>query len=143
MNRQGSAKFCIALAMVASSPFVAVAAQSITPENVSNSPLYFPNIDKNHDGFISRSELPKELHDLRAHFDQYDVNQDHRISPAEYSAYLKKLVAGACNSARQSATEANCSQTSGMTGMGSQPDATPDMGTLRLPPPPPPPTGGH
>ncbi|WP_189439823.1 EF-hand domain-containing protein [Rhodanobacter panaciterrae] len=139
MKRQGSAKICIALAMVASSPFIGAVAQSITPENVTSSPLYFPNIDKNHDGFISRSELPKDLHDLRAHFDQYDLNKDHRLSSAEYSTYLKTLAAGACNSARQSTTEANCSQTSGM---GSQPDARPDMGTVYLPPPPPP-SGGH
>lgn len=92
----------IALAIIASSSLAAVAAQTIVPKSVSTSPLYFPNIDKNHDGFISRSELPEELHGLRVYFEQYDVNKDHRLSSDEYRNYLTTLastrVGGVCNS---------------------------------------------
>jgi hypothetical protein len=75
---------------------------------VSDSPLAFANADKNHDGFMSRSEVPKDLHDLRAHFDQYDQNHDHRLSEGEYGDFLTAMVAGACHSNLQGAKNPNC-----------------------------------
>ena len=62
----------------------------------ADSPLYFNNADKNHDGSIGRSEVPTELHDLRAHFDLYDTDHDHRLSEAEYVSYLRTLGTAAC-----------------------------------------------
>jgi len=115
----------------------AVAAQNVTKENVTNSPLYFPHIDKNHDDYLSRSEVPKELRDLRTHFDQYDQNHDHRLSAAEYSNYLTALVAGACNSNLQSAKNPNCNGSPGV--MGSLPGhnfGQPIRGPVSPPPPP-------
>jgi hypothetical protein len=116
MKKLKFAGLSIALAIIGSSLCVAVAAQSITKDNVANSPLYFPNVDKNHDDFISRSEVPKDLHDLRTHFDQYDDNHDHRLSAAEYSNYLTAMVAGACNSNLQSAGNPNCNGAPGVAG---------------------------
>ncbi|MHB1056390.1 MAG: EF-hand domain-containing protein [Rhodanobacter sp.] len=111
-----------------------VRSQDITKENVANSPLYFPNVDKNKDGYLSRSEVPKGLHDLRTHFDQYDQNHDHRLSAAEYSDYLTAMVAGACNSNLQSAKNPNCSGNPGV--QGSLPGNNFGRPVIALPPPP-------
>lgn len=46
----------------------------------------FEQIDANHDGMLSRSELPGSLRDLRMHFSQYAF-VDHRISRATYEWY--------------------------------------------------------
>lgn len=138
-----STKFIITLAIVATSPFAVVAAQSVTPQDASSSPLYFANMDKNHDGSISRSEVPKELHDLRVHFDQYDTNKDHRLSVAEYSIYLKHLAAGGagtCNSIQQNLKDPNCDAVTGL--RDRDPYSRPDT-RANISPPPPPPTSGH
>ena len=71
-------------------------AQAGASPNPADSPLYFRNVDKNHDGSIGRSEVPQELNDLRAHFDLYDINHDHRLSEAEYVNYLRTLGSAAC-----------------------------------------------
>lgn len=67
----------------------------------------FDAVDTNHDGFISRSEVPKELNDLRSHFDQYDQNHDHRLSKGEYMTALAALDAKACTD-DQKVTTAKC-----------------------------------
>jgi len=46
----------------------------------------FGQIDTDHDGMLSRSELPDSLRDLRMHFSQYAF-VDHRISRATYEWY--------------------------------------------------------
>ena len=99
-------KPCIILAMTGLALSSAVFAQDTASIDVKNSPLYFPNVDKNGDGAISRSEVPAQLHDLRVHFDQYDVNKDHRLDQAEYLAYLQTLAQGACRENQH--TEAKC-----------------------------------
>lgn len=116
MQKPRFAGLCLVLAIAGSWSTGVVLAQDITKDNVANSPLYFPNIDKNKDGYLSRSEVPKELHDLRTHFDQYDQNHDHRLSSAEYSSYLTAMVAGACNSNLQTAKNPNCSGNPGVNG---------------------------
>jgi len=64
----------------------------------------FDELDKNHDGFISRSEVPKEMNDLRSHFDQYDQNHDHRLSRGEFMAAVAALDAKACTEDQKMAT---------------------------------------
>lgn len=86
--------FAIALA-VAGLPLVS-SAQDANGANSTNSPLAFANADRNHDGMMGRSEVPKELHDLRAHFDQFDSDHDHRLSEQEYGVYLTSLSQGGC-----------------------------------------------
>lgn len=88
--------FCIAVAFAGLFASSAVLAQDGAAKDAKDSPLYFANVDKNGDGSIGRSEVPKELHDLRTHFDQYDVNHDHRLSKAEYVSFLATLNQGAC-----------------------------------------------
>jgi len=75
-----------------------VSAQDAASTDPTDSPLYFPKLDKNHDGQLGRSEIPKELSQLRAHFDQYDTNHDHRLSENEYANYLSVAGQGACSS---------------------------------------------
>lgn len=129
--------FRIALAITGLSLALAVVAQSVTKDNVENSPLYFPHIDKNHDNYLSRSEIPTELHDLRTHFDQYDQNHDHRLSAAEYSSYLTALVAGACNSNLQSVKNPNCNGSPGVIGaLPGNNFGQPIRGAVSPPPPP-------
>jgi hypothetical protein len=50
----------------------------------------FDELDKAHQGYISRADLPKDvegLKPLRAHFMDYDKNQNGRLDPDEYAAY--------------------------------------------------------
>lgn len=85
-----------------------VTVSAVAADTAPDASLVFANADKNHDGFISRSEVPKDLHDLRAHFDQYDENHDHRLSEQEYAGYLTAMVSGACQSNLQGAKNPNC-----------------------------------
>lgn len=64
---------------------------------IASSPLYFGNLDRNHDGLLSRSEIPKALRDLSAHFDQYDVDQNHRIDSSEYADFMQNTAYGNCH----------------------------------------------
>ncbi len=56
----------------------------LTPQESTDLFLAF---DRNHDGFLSRSELPPGMVILRAQFDKYDVNHDHRLSYSEFANY--------------------------------------------------------
>jgi hypothetical protein len=98
VNRSSLAKLFVALAVTGISISTVTAKQKtqnvLTPTIVA-SPFYFPNIDINRDGFISRSELPKELNDLRTHFDEYAFD-DHRLSKREYVQYLKTIADARC-----------------------------------------------
>ena len=47
----------------------------------------FTRMDRNHDGQLSRSELPLELVDLRMHFVEADWDRNHRLSPDECRMY--------------------------------------------------------
>ena len=96
MKKFAFATLCAALTVAGLSSFAGASAQVAPAANPADSPLYFSNVDKNHDGSIGRSEVPKDLSDLRAHFDQYDVNHDHRLDEAEYVGYLRTLGSAAC-----------------------------------------------
>lgn len=83
----------------------ATARSTVTPyaqygsaADVVASPLYFANIDRDHDGFLSRAELPQALHDLRAHFSQFDVDGNHRLDGGEYGYYMQGIAEGTCRS---------------------------------------------
>lgn len=47
----------------------------------------FEQLDANHDGLLSRSELPDSLQDMRAHFSQYAYVGE-RISHETYAWYV-------------------------------------------------------
>lgn len=85
----------LAAAQLSSTPVAN--AQVVASMNPADSPLYFSNADKNHNGSIVRSEVPLELQDLRTHFDLYDANHDHRLSEPEYVSYLRTLGSAACH----------------------------------------------
>ncbi len=92
------------------------ASASVFAQSASDSPLAFVNVDKNHDGLVSRSEVPKELHDLRSHFDQYDSDANHRLSEGEYAGYLVAASSGACQKTMQGAGNPNCGGASAVGG---------------------------
>ena len=47
----------------------------------------FLALDRNGDGFLSRSELPPEMVILRSQFGKYDTGHDHRLSYSEFANY--------------------------------------------------------
>ena len=52
----------------------------------------FNTLDKNHDGRITRSEVPRYMHALRRDFHRYDRDGNGSLSRQEYQAYLHKTV---------------------------------------------------
>lgn len=47
----------------------------------------FLELDKNRDLQLTRSELPARMPILRAQFDKYDLDHDHRLSYSEFANY--------------------------------------------------------
>ncbi|HEX7339074.1 MAG TPA: hypothetical protein VF271_03975 [Rhodanobacteraceae bacterium] len=45
---------------------------------------YFNRLDRNHDGQLSRSEIPRDMVMLRTRFIYADFNGNGKLSPAEY-----------------------------------------------------------
>lgn len=74
---------------------------SASAARIVASPLYFDNIDKNHDRLLSRSEIPAALSGLAAHFDQFDQDHNHRLDSGEYAQYMERLAVGNCFSSRE------------------------------------------
>ena len=56
----------------------------MTPQESTDA---FLALDRNHDGFLSRSELPPEMVILRSQFGKYDKDHDHRLSYSEFASY--------------------------------------------------------
>ena len=56
----------------------------MTPQQSTDA---FLGLDRDHDMLLSRSELPKEMVVLRAQFDKYDLDRDHRLSYSEFANY--------------------------------------------------------
>lgn len=50
----------------------------------------FESLDKNHDGRLTRSEIPRDMHALRRQFHSYDRDGNGTLSRQEYEAYLHK-----------------------------------------------------
>lgn len=48
---------------------------------------YFDKLDRDHDGQLSRSEVPKDMRYLRLHFIEVDWNENGKLSPEEYVLY--------------------------------------------------------
>ena len=56
----------------------------MTPQQSTDA---FLALDRNRDMLLTRSELPKEMSILRAQFDKYDMDRDHRLSYSEFANY--------------------------------------------------------
>lgn len=57
----------------------------------------FDELDKTHQGYLNRRDIPKDvegLSSLRAHFIEYDKDQNGRLSPDEYAAYAASQSGG-------------------------------------------------
>ena len=51
----------------------------------------FDELDKSHHGYLSRRDIPKDvagLGPLRAHFKEFDKDNNGRMSPNEYAGYV-------------------------------------------------------
>ncbi|MFU2509902.1 MAG: EF-hand domain-containing protein [Pseudoalteromonas prydzensis] len=57
-----------------------------TPDNVAEQ---FKNLDRNQDGFLTRSESAKDPA-LWSRFKSYDSDKDNKLSLAEFSLYANK-----------------------------------------------------
>jgi|GEM_PF-6022304 len=74
--------------VVASGPIGVLAKYDMTEQELKASPLFFDNLDRNHDGYLSRSEVPKStLHELYMHFNDYATNGQ-RLDRARYELYV-------------------------------------------------------
>lgn len=95
----------VAVALVLMIPVMAVAQES------GKAPPTFEELDVHHDGLLTRSEIPKEMHGLHDHFQEYDFNHDHRIDKAEYTTYLSSASAntGDCTAEERRASS-ECSR---------------------------------
>lgn len=65
---------------------------SAAPQGTQGMPS-FGDLDKNGDGNLSRSEIPKNveaLKSLRTNFSQSDLNHNGRLDPAEYRGYVQR-----------------------------------------------------
>jgi Ca2+-binding EF-hand superfamily protein len=63
-------------------------------QSTDNAKPAFAQIDKNHDGRLTRSEIPKTMHDLRSHFTTVDKDGNGSLSTEEYEAYDAPVVGG-------------------------------------------------
>lgn len=59
----------------------------------------FDDLDTNHDGGISRSELPRDLIQIRTHFSDYDKDGNQRLSRDEYQMALVLSANRGCSTA--------------------------------------------
>lgn len=67
-------------------------APAASPATSASAPALpsFDSLDKNHHGQLSRRDIPSDvpgLRDLRAHFVQYDKDNNGHINALEYSRY--------------------------------------------------------
>lgn len=53
--------------------------------------FFFKALDRNHNGQLTRAELPKEMVNLRRNFKRADFNDNGQISPREYILYAQGL----------------------------------------------------
>ena len=51
----------------------------------------FQELDRNHNGMLSRSEIPKDMVNLRRNFTRADFDGNGQLSPQEYVLYSKGL----------------------------------------------------
>ncbi|HET6588389.1 MAG TPA: EF-hand domain-containing protein [Oleiagrimonas sp.] len=74
-----------AINQVAATDSASTATQTITTH--VRKVYLFPMLDKNHNGRLSRAEIPTDMHELRRRFLQADFDQDGQLSPQEYVMY--------------------------------------------------------
>jgi hypothetical protein len=51
----------------------------------------FLQLDKDHDMLLTRSEVPVKMVTLRAQFERYDLDHDHRLNYSEFANYTDMM----------------------------------------------------
>lgn len=84
MKRQTSLKIAYCALALALSGTAAVSAQ----EAAGRVPVDpdFQSMDQDHDGRVTRGEIPADMVLLRTRFTTYDANHDNKLDPLEYAA---------------------------------------------------------
>lgn len=85
----------LSLGMAANVDAQTAPAASATSSDSSPALPSFDSLDKRHRGQLSRGDIPKDvegLRDLRAHFIQYDKDNNGHINALEYSRYQRAHV---------------------------------------------------
>jgi hypothetical protein len=77
-----SSAFALALLGIAAMP--AASAQQAAAGGAADSS--FQSLDANHDGHLSRSEIPNDMTLLRSRYSSYDLNQDGYLDAQEFAA---------------------------------------------------------
>lgn len=77
----------LAFALFAMATAGAASAQEAAASgNSSESGESFQSLDKNHDGHLTRSEIPADMPLLRSRLSTYDANQDGMLDANEFAA---------------------------------------------------------
>lgn len=92
ISKAAGAALALALFGTVATP---LAAQSAAGDTSDTS---FQSLDANHDGRLTRAEIPKSMVLLRSRFSTYDANQDGYLDPKEFAA-AKAAVQGGGKSA--------------------------------------------
>jgi len=64
----------------------AIAAAPVLAQQQSTADSSFESLDKNHDGHLTRSEIPEDMPLLRTRLSTYDADHDGRLDAKEYAA---------------------------------------------------------
>jgi|SRR5690349_2355059 len=84
----------LAFALVALATAGTASAQQAAAGDSSDSGASFQSLDKNHDGRLTRSEIPADMPLLRSRLSTYDANQDGALDAHEFAAAQAALHGG-------------------------------------------------
>lgn len=80
-----SVSFLTALALVVALQAAPARGQESAPAKASGDEVSFESLDKNHDGYLKRSEIPSKLSMIRTRFSSFDRDHDLKLNRAEFA----------------------------------------------------------
>ena len=89
ISRAAGGVLALALFGAVAAPLAAQTAAGDTAE------ASFQTLDANHDGRLSRAEIPKDMPLLRSRFSSYDLNQDGNLDAQEFATAQAAIKGGA------------------------------------------------
>jgi hypothetical protein len=88
ISKAAGSALALALFGAVAMPLAAQSAAGDTPD------ASFKSLDANHDGHLTRSEIPKSMTLLRSRFSSYDINQDGFLDAQEFAAAKAAIKGG-------------------------------------------------